>query len=80
MITSSQRWIVKYYVGEYSLQKAYRKLWWDDIEYYRVHERDGGIGEEGRWKHNHEYTTDEPPDLGKYNTGVCVEEKTIGID
>lgn len=78
-ITAPREWERGFHVGENIWEETYRKLWWDDMEFYPCNGRTGGDGEGGRWKHNHEYESDQLPDLKMYMAGVKVEEKTIVI-
>ncbi|KAJ8118954.1 hypothetical protein OPT61_g166 [Boeremia exigua] len=78
-ITSPREWDQGFHVGEYLWEEAYRKLWWDDLELYKCHGRVGGDGENGRWKHEHEYKRDRLPDLKMYKPGTRVEPRTVVI-
>jgi hypothetical protein len=78
-ITAPREWDRGFHIGEYIWEEAYRKLWWDDMEFYKCTARVGGNGEHGRWKHDHEYKSDQLPDLKMYKAGVRVEEKTVVI-
>lgn len=78
-ITAPKEWAGGFHVGEYIWEEAYRKLWWDDMEFYKCTERVGGDGLEGRWKHEHEYQSERLPDWRMYKAGTLVEEKTVVI-
>lgn len=77
-ITSPREWDQGFFVGEYLWEEAYRKLFWDDLEFYKVNGREGDDAN-GRWKHEHEYEKDALPEFKKYKAGMWVEEKTIVI-
>lgn len=76
-ITAPREWESGFHIGENIWEEAYRKLWWDDMEFYQCN--GGGDGEDGRWKHDHEYYHDQLPDLKMYVARVKVEEKTVVI-
>ena len=78
-ITAPKEWACGFHVGEYIWEEAYRKLWWDDMEFYKCTERVGGNSLDGRWKHEHEYQSDRLPDRRMYKAGTLVEEKTVVI-
>ncbi|KAF3050800.1 hypothetical protein E8E11_000735 [Didymella keratinophila] len=78
-ITAPREWDRGFHIGEYIWEEAYRRLWWDDMEFYKSNARFGGDGEDGRWKHDHEYESDQLPDLKMYKAGVKVEEKTVVV-
>jgi hypothetical protein len=78
-ITSPREWDRGFHVGEYFWEEAHRKLWWNDMEFYKCNERAGGNGAEGRWKHDHTYESDRLPDLKMYKAGMDVEKKTVVI-
>lgn len=78
-ITSPREWDRGFHVGEYVWEEAYRRLWWDDMEFYKCNERIGGDGLDGRWKHQHEYKSDQLPDWKMYKAGTGVEQRTVVI-
>lgn len=78
-ITAPREWDRGFYIGEYVWEEAFRKLWWDDMEFYKCNERIGGNGLDGRWKHDHEYEGDQLPDWKMYKAGIPVEEMTVVI-
>lgn len=77
-VTSPREWENGSFIGEYLWETAYRKVWWDDLEHYKVHcGVQPAAGE--RWKHEHDYECDEQPDMKMYKTGTHVKEKVVVV-